>query len=137
MPDWLTNLGVGIAAAGDGNVFSGTYTPTLTNTTNVAASTPHVCQYMRVGDVVTVSGRITIDPTASATASEMGISLPIASDITATTNLGGTGAISTTTSEVSSGGMSGDATNNRALFRFLSGGTASREYFFSFTYLVR
>jgi hypothetical protein len=124
-------------AAGDGNVFSGTYTPTLTNTTNVAASTPHVCQYMRVGDVVTVSGRITIDPTASATASEMGISLPIASDITATTNLGGTGAISTTTSEVSSGGMSGDATNNRALFRFLSGGTASREYFFSFTYLVR
>src|SRR5438093_13362661 len=33
---------------------AGTYTPTLTNSVNVAASTAYVCQYLRVGAVVTV-----------------------------------------------------------------------------------
>jgi len=91
---------------------------------------------MRVGNVVTVSGRLNIDPTAATTASELGISLPIASDITASTQCGGTGAIATTAAEVSSGGILGDTTNNRALFRFVAGGTAARDYGFTFTYLV-
>jgi hypothetical protein len=58
---------------------SGTYTPTLSNTTNIAASAAFVCQYQRVGNVVTVSGRVNITPTAASVASELGISLPIAS----------------------------------------------------------
>jgi hypothetical protein len=127
---------VSTPATTDGNVFSGTYTPTLTNTTNIAASTAHVCQYMRVGNVVTVSGRLTIDPTATATASELGISLPIASAFAEIRQCGGTGAIFSTTNEVSSGGIAADVTNDRAQFRFASGGTASREYSFTFTYLV-
>jgi hypothetical protein len=123
-------------ASTDGNVFSGTYTPTLTNTTNIAASTPFASQYMRVGNVVTVSGRLNIDPTTSGAACELGISLPIASDITTTSGCAGTGSIYTTTTEVSSGGILGDTTNNRATFRFVAGGTAARDYGFTFTYLV-
>ena len=123
-------------ASNDGNVFSGTYTPSLTNTTNVAASTAYECQYMRVGNVVTVSGRINIDPTLTATASEIGISLPIASNFSAITNLGGTGAIATTTTEVSAGGILADTTNDRAQFRFVAGGVTARDYGFTFTYRV-
>lgn len=122
--------------ANDGNVFSGTYTPTLTNTTNIAASTAFACQYIRVGNVVTVSGRLNIDPTTSGAASELGISLPIASNFSATTQCGGVGAIQTTTTEVSTGGIAGDVTNDRAQFRFVAGGTAARDYGFTFTYLV-
>src|SRR5439155_66361 len=44
---------------------SGTYTPTLTNSVNVAASTAYTCQYLRVGSVVTVSGQMDIDPTGA------------------------------------------------------------------------
>jgi hypothetical protein len=126
--------------ANDGNVFSGTYTPSLTNTTNIAASTPYQFQYTRIGNVVTVSGRVNIDPTASATASELGISLPIASafpaSATGVSNLAGVGSIHTTTTEVSTGGILADTTNDRAQFRFVSGGTAARDYAISFTYLV-
>lgn len=66
------------------NLASGTYTPTLTNTTNVAASGVNgTFQYMRVGSVCTVSGSVTVDPT-SAAATVLGISLPIASNFTTT-----------------------------------------------------
>ena len=123
-------------AATDGNVYSGTYTPTLTNTTNIGASTSYQAQYMRVGNVVTVSGRANIDPTVTLTASEMGISLPIASNFTAANNLGGVGSIATTANEISSGGILADTTNDRATFRFLSGGTAARDYYFTFTYQI-
>jgi len=50
---------------GSGVVYSGTYTPTLTNLTNIDASTAFKLQYMRVGKVVTVSGIVNIDPSAS------------------------------------------------------------------------
>jgi hypothetical protein len=120
----------------DGNVFSGTYLPTLTNTTNIAASTRFDSQYMRVGNVVTVSGRLNIDPTTSGAACELGISLPIASNFSATTQCGGVGAIQTTTTEVSTGGIAADVTNDRAQFRFVAGGTAARDYHFTFTYQV-
>jgi hypothetical protein len=119
-----------------GNVFSGVYTPTLTNVTNIAASTAYTSHYMRVGNVVTVSGRLNIDPTAATTASELGISLPIASAFTTLTECGGTGAIYSTSTEVSSGGILADAANDRAAFRFVSGGTAARDYAFTFTYKV-
>jgi hypothetical protein len=125
-----------LATAYIGNVSSGTYTPSLANTTNITTSTPSACQFMRVGNVVTVSGRVNIDPTTSGAASELGISLPITSDITATTQCAGTGGNHTTTTEVSSGGILGDTTNNRAIFRFVAGGTAARDYGFTFTYLV-
>ena len=124
-------------AATDGNVFSGTYTPTLTNAANIAASTAFTCQYMRVGNVVTVSGRVSIDPTTASTATTLGMSLPIASDLTEQTQLGGTfstSAISTNTT----GPISGNISNNRADFDIIVGtDVANRSYYFSFTYLVR
>jgi hypothetical protein len=121
-------------ATTDGNIFSGTYTPSLTNTTNIASSTAAVCQYMRVGNVVTVSGTVTIDPTATGRI-VMGFSLPIASALTATNQCGGTYASSGATT-VNVGSVTGDATNDRATFDGVSNDAASRVYGFSFTYQV-
>jgi len=60
---------------------SGTYTPTLGNVTNVAASTLNQdFQYIRVGSIVQVSGSIAVDPTSAATQTVLSITLPIASN---------------------------------------------------------
>lgn len=113
---------------------SGTYTPTLTNTTNITASTAFQCQYVRVGDVVTVSGIFNVQATTGAVGTEIAISLPVASDLTATANLGGTAA--TFDSVAQAGGIVGDATNNRARLQFLAAAAANRTMGFTFTYLV-
>lgn len=63
-----------------GNVFSGTYTPTLTNTTNVSASTAVLTAYTRVADSVIISGRVSVTTTATGSFT-LGISLPIASNL--------------------------------------------------------
>jgi hypothetical protein len=121
-------------AAGDGNVFSGTYTPSLTNTTNIAASTASLCQYMRVGDVVTVSGTVAIDPTATGRI-VMGMSLPIASNFSGAANCGGTFVGSAVTTD-NAGAVIADATNDRATFDGVVADAANRTYGFSFTYRV-
>ena len=66
-------------------VRSGTYTPTLTNVTNISASDAFVCQWLRVGNIVTVSGKVNIDQTTPGQI-ELGISLPVASDFVADEN---------------------------------------------------
>lgn len=68
---------------------SGTYTPSLTNTTNIAASTPSPFQYSRTGNTVTVSGEVAIDPsTASLTVLTM--TIPITSNFANTYEAAGT-----------------------------------------------
>jgi hypothetical protein len=129
-----SRTGVTSPAATDGNIFSGTYTPSLTNTTNIASSTAAVCQYMRVGNVVTVSGTVTIDPTATGRI-VMGFSLPIASALTAANECGGTFASAGTTT-VNVGSITADSTNDRATFDGIANDAASRTYGFSFTYRV-
>lgn len=115
-------------------VGSGTYTPTLTNGTNVAASTSAVCQYLRVGNVVTVSGVVAITLTASGVASRMTFSLPIPSTFAAATNGGGN--LFSVSSVLSShfGGFSGVGTTMQ--LDFAGGTTSSQQCAFHFTYLV-
>ena len=110
-----------------------TYTPTLTNAANVAASTAYECQYARVGDSVTVSGRVDIDPTAASTDTQLGISLPIASNIGAATDLGGVAF----TPELAGVGAAilGDVANDRAQFQYVTGADiANRAFYFIFMY---
>jgi hypothetical protein len=118
-----------LANAYIGNVSSGTYTPTLTNTTNITSSTPSTTYYTRVGNMVMVSGRVTIDPTATGSIT-LGFSLPIASDIS--NNCWGVcnnqqgDAISVTS----------DNTNDRASFVGIVADAASRVYSYTFQYQV-
>lgn len=69
---------------------SGTYTPTLASLSNVAASVPYLARWMRVGNVVTVSGQLDIDPTLANVITSLSITLPIASAITSGAELSGT-----------------------------------------------
>lgn len=63
-------------------IASGTYTPTITNSTNVLSSTPRACMWIRVGNVVHVAGSVTVTTTAAGGATtSLRVSLPIASTI--------------------------------------------------------
>lgn len=117
-----------------GVLLSGVYTPTLFNTANISSSTALQCQYMRVGNAITVSGGVSVTPTLLATLTTMGLSLPIASTIGAATNLAGAANSSAVVS--ASAAIFGDAVNNRATFQMISVGTGSETFYFSFTYLV-
>jgi len=112
----------------------GTYTPTLTNTTNVASSTPRLCGYIRVGNNVMVFGVITIDPTAGAsTLTQVGCSLPIASALSDALQAGGT---FVSTDLFMAGGIESDAANDRVTFTFFPTDLASRHYRFTFGYQI-
>jgi hypothetical protein len=124
-------------AATDGNIFSGTYTPTLTNTTNVAASTPVECFYTRVGNVVTVTGQVSIDVTTTLTDSVLLMTLPIASTFTVARNCGGTGASSTSgTYGTETIAIMGNVASGSAEFRLRPASVANLDYRFSFSYRV-
>ena len=62
------------------NTSSGTYTPTFSNYTNVSSSSVNgVWSYMKVGNVVSVSGQLTVTPTSSGVLTSFYITLPVAS----------------------------------------------------------
>lgn len=130
-----TRYKLGQVVAGSSTIASGTYTPTLTNVTNITSSTADKFQWMRVGNVVTVSGRVNIQNTATG-ASELGISLPIASDIGATTDCVGSAPGSTSGILDDVGWVIGDATNNRAAMQSTAVGTGAHDHWVSFTYEV-
>ena len=116
------------------NAFSGTYTPTLFNTANVTSSTALACQYMQVGSVVTVSGGVTLTPTLITTLTTLGVSLPVASTLSAAQKCAGGANSSSVVSN--SAVIFGDTTNNRATLQLISVGTGAETFYFTFTYLV-
>lgn len=87
------------------------YTPTLTNVTNMAASTTSDFGYCRIGDFVFGGGRITMDPTAAAVATELGVSIPIASNFTLFTQCTG-GAIASASASLCAA-VRADTVNDR------------------------
>jgi len=112
---------------------SGTYTPSLTNGTNVAASTAYPNQWIRVGNVVTVSGKVAIDATA-ATTTELGMSLPIASNFGNDYECAGVGVDAVAGEEPMV--IKADAANNRASFNQVKADTSNHDHYFTFTYSV-
>jgi hypothetical protein len=110
----------------------GIYTPTITNDTNVDSSTSQTCRFIRVGDQVFVSGAVTVDATAAA-ATEVGISLPVASNFSALTDCAGAAAANAIQQ---SGAIFADPTNDRARLQFLATSTASQVMWFTFAYTV-
>lgn len=113
---------------------SGTYTPTLTNVANLDASTAYQCQYIRVGRVVTVSGKVDVDPTLAATSTQLGISLPIVSNLGAAEDCAGCAFASGIAGQGAA--ILGDATNNRAQMQWVSADVTNQSMYFTFTYEV-
>lgn len=116
-------------------IASGTYTPSATLVANCDAVTPLACQWMRVGNVVTVSGALTADPTVSGNTTTFRLTLPIASDFTNAQHAGG--------ASVGVGGgvtspfrIIADSTNNEVLVDGNPATASSQTHGFSFTYVV-
>jgi len=81
------------ALIADGSVqtlTSGIYLPTASNVSNTSAITIDTAQYIRVGNVVTVSGRIVFTNTLNSP-SQISITLPISTVVSAVGNVAGTG----------------------------------------------
>jgi hypothetical protein len=113
-------------------VASGTYTPTITNTTNIDASTARACQWLRVGNVVSVSGSVSIDPTAASN-TVFQISLPIASNLAQAWNAGGVGSAGVAHVNVY---ISANATDDVVTASYTAIATGAEEVTFSFTYVI-
>lgn len=120
------------------NELAGTYAPTLTGVDNVAAVSAGNApfQYLRVGNIVFVSGSLNIDPTASATPTSAGIGLPVASDLAFSGQLNGMGASNPDGALEQFGPIAGDTTNNRAQLVFTAASLDSKLWHVQFMYLV-
>ena len=115
-------------------IASGTYNPGFTNVANlgsISAAAP--CQWIRVGNVVTVSGVLSIDPTAGSVVTTARMTIPIASNFTAVGQLGGAGSAQENSVGV---GFSAVIATDDALVSMFSGSPAVHTVPFSFTYLV-
>jgi len=119
-----------------GNYASGTYTPALTNVANVSSSTAYSCQYIRVGAMVTVSGKVSISFTANSNVvSQLGMSLPIASNFANDNECAGVGS----SNKQNSSAIRADATNDRAEFYITANAstlTGGETFWFIFTYRI-
>ena len=132
----ISSTDVTTPVTANGNVFSGTYTPTLTNVDNVTISTATVCHYMRVGNVVTVGGQLSMTATAANTDTQVRITLPVASTFSNARQLGGSGGALNSGEYGESVVLGADTTNNIAFLRGRPTVTTNQQYNFSFTYLV-
>jgi hypothetical protein len=117
----LTSLGIAVS----------TYTPTLTNTTNIDSSTANTTYYANIANLAFAAwGIVGIDCTAAAsTASDMGMSLPIASALTASTQIGGSATAADLPSSIR---ITADATNDRARFQWSSQSASNLNFGFIF-----
>ena len=73
-------------------ILSGTFTPTATHVTNVAATTVRLARWIRVGNVVHVAGEIEVDPTATGLV-VFDVDIPIASNFGQLYELSGVGGV--------------------------------------------
>lgn len=119
---------------GTGNLIDGAnYMPTFTNVSNVASSSLLSAQYFAGNNqFVQVNIRVLITPTAAA-ATQLGISLPSASDIIDGIVIGLAAAGTATIA----GTVNHDATNDRAILVFTSPDTSARTWNIMFSYALR
>ena len=113
----------------------GLYQPGSASVANLDAISLSSAQYMILGSTVTVSGRFTADPTAPATQTIFGITLPVASAMVASDNLAGVafcGNIAGQGAEVCA-----DQTNDRAQVFWVSGDVTSQSWSYTYLYQIK
>lgn len=108
----------------------GTWTPTITSTTNVSSNTPHSGNYIRIGNKVIFSSEIDITPTSGSTNTSFNASLPIPSNFTTLYDASGTnsGHIGTVLS---------DATNDVLTVTFTSEVSGAQTITINGTYWIK
>ena len=113
---------------------SGTYTPTLTNVANIAASSSYPARWNRVGNMITVSGRVAIDPSSNNQDTILGMSLPVASNLVNLEDVAGTAVCPEVSGQ--SACINADTASDRASLRFVSGSSAAHDFYYIYQYEV-
>ena len=112
----LQTFASGISVSTGGNVYSSTYSPTVTNVSDFASGVATTATYVRIGDRVTVSAKVTGDSLFNGLI-RFRLSIPIASDFVATENC--IGVANGLSGQVCAPGVvSADTTNNNAQISF-------------------
>lgn len=112
---------------------SGTYTPTLTRIENVDTPASALATYIQIGNVVLVTGQISVTPTANNTVTILGFSLPIASNFTSLNQANGTASALTI---AESGGFQSDGSEDVVNLSFLSATDTEHTISYTFSYLI-
>lgn len=116
-------------------VESGTWAPTVTEVANTESNTAAGGKYMRIGNIVHCTIQLTADPSMDATLTQVALTLPIASDIGAVTDVTGVANRDTSVADAA-GVVIGDATLNQAVVSWVSTGTSNEVLSCSFMYRV-
>ena len=115
-------------------IASGTYTPTISSIANLDAVTSFAAQWVRVGNVVNVSGKVQIDPTAPATLTRLGFSLPIASNLANQEDCAGTAFATGIAGQ--GAGIRAEVTNDQAEMAYISGDVTVQPMMYIYQYEV-
>lgn len=117
-----------------GDILVSTWTPTLTSVANVDSTTAQVSTYVRIGSVVICWGTFNVDATAAGdTSTSVGISLPVASNLSTGLELAGA---ATSANAQRGGRILGDSTNDRAQLTYASQNTAAVGFTWIFGYQI-
>lgn len=132
----LHNTGT-VTGTTDQFIASGTYTPTFTTGTNVTGVGADPWKWIRVGNVVHVTGLGSVTCTAGGAGSQYHVSVPIASNFTLTSDLTGLASSGTGVADTSHY-IIADTTNDRATVSFTTSGiTGARPQTVSFSYEIK
>lgn len=124
--------GVWVEFGAIGTTGSGAWTPALTIVTNLDSATVQGAQFVRIGQMVTVSGTIQLDPTATGAVS-VRLTPPVASNFTGAFQCGGT---ATAVDGTFVGVVTADAANKQILLSANATTTSARNVTFHATYRV-
>jgi hypothetical protein len=111
---------------------AGTYTPTWNALTNIDSITAYSCQYLRVGDTVTVSGYVGINATVDNTPTSAEFTVPVNSALSTINFAAGVGV-------QDNGGVTGSIlgyASNKVQFEFTPTVDTMVYYSFHFTYRI-
>ena len=111
------------------------YTPTVSNTTNVTASTARSCHWFRIDNEVHVAGVVSVQTTAGTTNTILSLSLPVSSTLGFNYDLTGTAIWGDASNAPVAAFVTVDASNN-AKINWIAGSAATLDLRFEFTYEV-
>lgn len=129
----ILDLSAGVkipTAAGQGNLFSGKYTPSVVKMQNISDIVSSEAMYTRVGNVVTVTGKLVITPTNTSNPTKIGISLPINATFSDDSGLAGVAA------GKAAGQIYADAQNSIAVLEIDQKSTENLPLRYTFSYTV-
>ena len=131
----LHNNASGVTGSTNQYVASGKYSPTLSSIANLDGATTYQAQWLRVGNVVSVSGKTDVNPTLTATVTRLGFTLPIASALVNEEDCAGSAAASGIAGQ--SAAIRAEPTNDQSEMVWIAGDITVQPMFYSYQYEMR